>query len=726
MKFKKLTAVLLSAATLAAMPVTPVVRDVWQDTAITAEAADGIIAYINVSKILYAIYQKNDTNKTRYAVAIGSETNITNVVLPATVTYDSTAVPVTEINNGCFSGRYNLGKVDLSKAVNLTRIGQNAFASSNVTEVTIGSKLTVEKNAFTNTNSLQKVTVTSKSGKITIQGYAFDRSAIKEFHCSSRLVAINAYAFYQAISLNTVHFYSQCTSLSFGSAAFRNLYNLTNFTIDNKNASMTIYTETFANCGIKSPSVALTNNVRTIPKGCFSGCQFTSFTLPASVTTLSEKAFASAILPKTVTIGKNVTSIADDAFMLTQGVEEFKVESGNTKFKADVGVLYNNNYTKLINYPQARSGSGFTTSAKEIPDYAFANNENLVTLTIRNYTPRKGDTGMFPGLKNLENLNVSTSLDGDTILARHHYLFSTVYSGSKLHKINNSELLYTPSGKEPYFNSKYTNYICRHFDEFEGSNILKTYTDKMEDWVVETYAPSSLSPIQRILRLRKWIMDRTQYDPGVINNDGSTNEMQDHGSASVFLHKEPVDGKEKYVTVCEGYARCYTNLLNKAGIEAKTVWAAVHAWNIVKLNGKWYQMDICWDDLPLDYPADFGHLKPYGYCMVTDSVINTAPDGHSGYNWTAGGSLKKGNNVATTDISKLGDVDGNGKFTSADVSKLKTYINTTNAKYIALCDLNFDGKVTSADATLLQNYVNTYYKSYATPRLWRFAVYEKY
>ena len=59
--------------------------------------------------------------------------------------------------------------------------------------------------------------------------------------------------------------------------------------------------------------------------------------------------------------------------------------------------------------------------------------------------------------------------------------------------------------------------------------------------------------------------------------------------------------------VCEGYAKAFQFFMNKLNIESTTIfgegykdvsinWNSNHAWNYVKLNGKWYAIDTTWDD----------------------------------------------------------------------------------------------------------------------------------
>lgn len=52
---------------------------------------------------------------------------------------------------------------------------------------------------------------------------------------------------------------------------------------------------------------------------------------------------------------------------------------------------------------------------------------------------------------------------------------------------------------------------------------------------------------------------------------------------------------------CEGYAKAFSYLANKAGITAVLVTGTTnkgenHAWNKVKIDGLWYNLDVTWDD----------------------------------------------------------------------------------------------------------------------------------
>ncbi len=73
-------------------------------------------------------------------------------------------------------------------------------------------------------------------------------------------------------------------------------------------------------------------------------------------------------------------------------------------------------------------------------------------------------------------------------------------------------------------------------------------------------------------------------------------------------------------TVCAGYARALQFYLNALGVEASTVTSLNHGWNLVELDGEYYNMDVCWDDhayLTLEGVAK--QVVDYDWFNVTDA-----------------------------------------------------------------------------------------------------------
>lgn len=76
--------------------------------------------------------------------------------------------------------------------------------------------------------------------------------------------------------------------------------------------------------------------------------------------------------------------------------------------------------------------------------------------------------------------------------------------------------------------------------------------------------------------------------------------------------------------LCEGYAKAFSYLCNLAGIENTIVTGktkVAHMWNMVKLGGNWYHVDVTWDNPDDALHAEYPDVILYQYFMVTDSVI---------------------------------------------------------------------------------------------------------
>ncbi|MDE6595086.1 MAG: hypothetical protein K2K44_03665 [Oscillospiraceae bacterium] len=76
--------------------------------------------------------------------------------------------------------------------------------------------------------------------------------------------------------------------------------------------------------------------------------------------------------------------------------------------------------------------------------------------------------------------------------------------------------------------------------------------------------------------------------------------------------------------LCEGYAKTFSYLCNLAGIENTIVTGLTqvpHMWNMVKLGGNWYHVDVTWDNPDDALRAEYPDVILYQYFMVTDSVI---------------------------------------------------------------------------------------------------------
>ena len=110
------------------------------------------------------------------------------------------------------------------------------------------------------------------------------------------------------------------------------------------------------------------------------------------------------------------------------------------------------------------------------------------------------------------------------------------------------------------------------------------------------------------LWLHDWTLDRLEYDHSL-----------NWCSAE--------SGLTRHQGTCESYQRIYSKLLDAAGIVNGRITGNGHTWNAVKIDNKWCQMDLTWDDTRDNWYGDLDqrHL----YFGLTDELMAIAHSDHT-------------------------------------------------------------------------------------------------
>ena len=151
----------------------------------------------------------------------------------------------------------------------------------------------------------------------------------------------------------------------------------------------------------------------------------------------------------------------------------------------------------------------------------------------------------------------------------------------------------------PVYNSAYTQQSVQTY------NIAfnKAYNEALPD-------PAGMSKVQIARALHDYLAQHMRYDESLKKYDAYTAFVE--GTA-----------------VCQGYTLAYGAMLKKAGIpfEYAESEAMNHIWNLVQIDGKWYHVDVTWDD-PL---ADkLGYVRYHNF-LASDTEIKRQEH----HDWTA-------------------------------------------------------------------------------------------
>ena len=116
--------------------------------------------------------------------------------------------------------------------------------------------------------------------------------------------------------------------------------------------------------------------------------------------------------------------------------------------------------------------------------------------------------------------------------------------------------------------------------------------------------------LEKVFYVHEWLVQNIAYDREHLS-DGV---QDDHNLRGALLEG---------TAVCDGYAKTYTLTLRKLGITGVLVTSKDigHAWNMVELDGNWYQVDCTWDD-PVDGSDQLGYCM-HKHLLCTTEEMNT-------------------------------------------------------------------------------------------------------
>ena len=167
------------------------------------------------------------------------------------------------------------------------------------------------------------------------------------------------------------------------------------------------------------------------------------------------------------------------------------------------------------------------------------------------------------------------------------------------------------------------------YDEFASGSSRAAATAKMKAQMdaMGSKIAAGKTDVEKAKIAHDLICQKIMYDPGFdLNNiENSTPYSKYHQSAySVFC--------EDY-TVCAGYTKAFTMLMNGAGVDTISVTSEAHAWNMVSLNDSWYNIDCTWDDTDGELPGYGPAVYDY-FNRSTAMIRGTKLDKNSGYHQT--------------------------------------------------------------------------------------------
>lgn len=135
---------------------------------------------------------------------------------------------------------------------------------------------------------------------------------------------------------------------------------------------------------------------------------------------------------------------------------------------------------------------------------------------------------------------------------------------------------------------------------------------------IATQASAYSTDYDKMKFVHDYLVDNVTYDHFCADKDSKTkpkvSSQQSHTVYGALIND---------LAVCDGYAKTYQLVMNMLGIECEYIDGDAgggHAWNFMKLDGKYYWMDVTWDDPD---SQDYPHSTRYWYFNVDDKTLKS-------------------------------------------------------------------------------------------------------
>ncbi|OOM79835.1 transglutaminase-like domain-containing protein [Clostridium sp. BL-8] len=265
-------------------------------------------------------------------------------------------------------------------------------------------------------------------------------------------------------------------------------------------------------------------------------------------------------------------------------------------------------------------------------------------------------------------LMIISAIGGQTVLAADYDLNTYVYNHLENWDTefnldyNNSDVLDVVRNiaeKDDYLSLSLKELVFnKNTDElyitYKTTKSEEEYINTELNKVIKSIITDNMTDVDKVKKINDYLVNRLDYDYGLTSDTAYT---------------ALTTGK----ATCEGYALTAYKMLELAGIENRIVVGKIngvgHGWNLVRLNNKWYQLDITNNDATNSdkyFLTSDDVLKKDGFTWNSDEY----PACTEKYYEVNNDSSLSTSNLTTGNITKqassgyISNIDGNWKFTN--------------------------------------------------------------
>lgn len=138
--------------------------------------------------------------------------------------------------------------------------------------------------------------------------------------------------------------------------------------------------------------------------------------------------------------------------------------------------------------------------------------------------------------------------------------------------------------------------------------------EKEVDSILAHQINDSMSDRDKILALHDYIIRTTKYDPYKVDKEDSQKSDSPYDSSRIL------GVLDDHYAICSGYTDLMAVFLERLHIPNYKIASDTHIWNAVFLDGKWWHLDLTWDDPITTSGQD---ILDHSYFLITNEELRT-------------------------------------------------------------------------------------------------------
>lgn len=305
-------------------------------------------------------------------------------------------------------------------------------------------------------------------------------------------------------------------------------------------------------------------------------------TVPSTVTSIGQLAFHENSSVKAVILPATVTTVAKYAFFDCSSLRYVVFPKTVSSIGKDM--IYQ--CSKLTNMAAPKGSKAYT--------YAV---DHDITVTT-NSSPQFADKQIYLLAGDSEKPVLLNNVYSAAWKSSKKKVVTVSSSGKlKAKKAGKATITATVKGK------KYT---------YKVTVYKKTMNNRVNQ-IIKSSIRKDMTKYEKVKAVHNWLVRNVKYD--YYRYQLGNIPAVSHTAKGALLKK---------VAVCDGYAHAFQTIMKKLKISCKFVvgksGGVGHAWNMVKVGGKWYHVDVTFDD-PIINGSNANATPYYSYFMKSSSVM---------------------------------------------------------------------------------------------------------